>query len=35
MLINLSGDEEVLKFLATDEKFLGIVFDLIVVCVIV
>jgi hypothetical protein len=32
MLVNLSGDEEVLKTLATDEKFLGIVFDLMVVC---
>ncbi|KAG5658390.1 hypothetical protein KAF25_010571 [Fusarium avenaceum] len=30
MLVNLSSDKEVLEFLATDEKFLGIVFDLIV-----
>ncbi|PTD05297.1 Protein HGH1 [Fusarium culmorum] len=34
MLVNLSGDEEVLKFLASDEKFLGIVFDLMVACLI-
>jgi hypothetical protein len=32
MLVNLSSDQEVLEFLAKDEKFLGIVFDLIVVC---
>ncbi|SPJ81534.1 related to FAM203 family protein C1020.12c [Fusarium torulosum] len=30
MLVNLSSDKEVLEVLATDEKFLGIVFDLIV-----
>jgi hypothetical protein len=35
MLVNLSSDKEVLEFLATDEKFLGIVFDLIVVCVVI
>ncbi|KAF5708361.1 hypothetical protein FMUND_10632 [Fusarium mundagurra] len=30
MLVNLSSDQEVLEFLAKDEKFLGILFDLIV-----
>lgn len=35
MLVNLSSDKEVLEVLATDEKFLGIVFDLIVVCVVI
>ena len=32
MLINLSGDAEVLDELAKDDKFLGIIFGLLVVC---
>ena len=32
ILINLSGDTEVLEFIATDDKFLGIIIANVVVC---